>query len=215
MKKISSMVVAAGFFFSLLVGQVFGLPLEDLYPTVVADPADVKLSFDEGNTFNNANTAYGYFAGNDTNGVGDLTTLIGGIAFQLLAKSDNAASGSALSGFDFDVTADQNSSGDFMLSWTGGVPPAWFDFVFTVKSSKGYAYYLFDDVGIYTTPGEMEGTFIVKIKNKPGTAFQDLSHMSVYGRTGDIPDVPEAATMILFGTGLLGLAGIGRRRNRK
>ena len=43
---------------------------------------------------------------------------------------------------------------------------------------------------------------------------KDLSHLSVYGRRGDIP-VPEPATILLFGSGLVGLAGFGRKKFKK
>ncbi len=43
---------------------------------------------------------------------------------------------------------------------------------------------------------------------------KDLSHLSVYGRRGDVP-VPEPATILLLGSGLVGLAGFGRKKFKK
>ena len=43
---------------------------------------------------------------------------------------------------------------------------------------------------------------------------KDLSHLSVYGRKGDAP-VPEPATILLLGSGLVGLAGFGRKKFKK
>lgn len=41
-----------------------------------------------------------------------------------------------------------------------------------------------------------------------------ISHISIYGGGSPPPPVPEPATMLLFGTGLAGLAGIARRRKK-
>ena len=46
----------------------------------------------------------------------------------------------------------------------------------------------------------------------PGT--NDLSYLAVYGRGGDVP-VPEPATILLLGSGLVGLAGFGRKKFKK
>lgn len=39
-----------------------------------------------------------------------------------------------------------------------------------------------------------------------------LSHMSIYGRTNEYYHTPEPATFMLFGLGLIGVAGLGRRK---
>ncbi len=63
-------------------------------------------------------------------------------------------------------------------------------------------YWLNDD-------GKLDVT--IKVRNDLGTASAWLDHSRLYGTAESAP-VPEPTTMLLFGTGLAGLAAVGRRR---
>lgn len=209
MKKICLKICSLGALIFCFTGPAFSIPAPPA-PLPVAEETDVKLAGVE------ANAAYGYFAGNDD--LTDVRLKLGDNSFVKLAKSDE--SGTAFdfffNGFEFDISAPETPSGDFTLSWNGGVVPAYFDFVFAVKAADGYAYYLFDDVGIITTPSFLGGSFKVQMTNG-NNKFQDLSHLSAYGRLGAPPppgEIPEPATMLLFGTGLAGLASVVRRKKK-
>lgn len=79
---------------------------------------------------------------------------------------------------------------------------AWDDFadlMIVLKAGNGFAAYLLDSLIMPTS-----GTW-----NTHTVLDAGLSHMTIYGR--DFDPIPEPATMVLLGFGLLGLAGVGRR----
>lgn len=83
---------------------------------------------------------------------------------------------------------------------------------YTIKASNQFALYFLDpsaDSGVWTT---------AHLRARGGT-IPGMSHITVATTTGSTPGptpgptpVPEPATMLLFGAGLAGLAGMGRRR---
>jgi PEP-CTERM motif len=99
----------------------------------------------------------------------------------------------------------ESNTGNWLFNsgiWTinGGI---YEDIVIVLKdggNTKWFAYHLVD--------GNSSGEWRYPV----GTNF--LSHLSVYGREGN-PSVPEPATMLLLGSGLLGLAVFGRRKFKK
>ena len=75
-----------------------------------------------------------------------------------------------------------------------------------LKSGEGQANP--DWVAFALTPTILSGTFSIV---SPGPGQQSLSHMELYGSRGPIP-APEPASLMLFGTGLLGVARAARKR---
>lgn len=111
------------------------------------------------------------------------------------------------------TTGSQLASGTWILSWTTPdttIPNDEYlsytlDFVVGIKPANEHAFYLFQDYVIDKSPDSANGTYLT-------FNAQDLSHMSIYARITEKTAVPEPGTMLLFGTGLAGLAAVGRRR---
>ena len=138
----------------------------------------------------------------------------------LFVVKDDTAGGPASTGsfegvnFSLSAAVDQ-ISGSWDLSWSGDLPQT-FDIVGTLKAATGWAAYKFDAITFPTSPTTGTGTFSIAFENRGGNN-PELSGLSLFMRTApnggddDLEQIPEPATIVLLGAGLLGLVGIRRR----
>jgi hypothetical protein len=91
--------------------------------------------------------------------------------------------------------------------WIGGtwsVDPSFPIGFYSVKASDSYALYFVD-------PEATSGYWsTIHLTNSPQPAISHFSGLSTNGAP-----VPEPATMLLFGSGLIGLAGLGRKFKKR
>jgi|GEM_PF-1287485 len=144
-------------------------------------------------------------------------------SFLVKDKDKNNSVSADYSGFHFTLAADDKDkkSGTWTLTVTDLNPdsglsiPFEMDFLAYMHGGNNGAFYFFDDREISASNA---GTFQITFKNNSGN-FPGLSNFDLLVRDlRDIStqppaevDIPEPASMLLFGAGLLGL-GLSRRR---
>jgi len=148
-----------------------------------------------------------------------LNNLFGGNEFDFLAKDELGGSNdisNTWNGIKFSVASStfNATSGTWVATWeTVGTPglPATLDLAVVLKAGSGWAAWLFEDEEITVGNSGGEDTWTITFNIGQSEEIKNLSHLSLYGRDYSNP-VPEPATMLLFGTGLVGLAGLARRK---
>jgi len=112
--------------------------------------------------------------------------------------------------------------------WKMDYQPTWFSVTDTEKIyTNVHAFQLFHDPAYYLIKtGKADyshwlfensdelGWAVINFDDEDLKSIRNTGKISHWGEDGVAP-VPEPATMLLFGAGLIGLAGIGRRKIRK
>ena len=166
--------------------------------------------------------------GGPTAEVTSMNTLLGNAipGAVYLDKSDDATTPVGLNGVRFTVTAPSTNSGTWTISWAefAGAPnlPLIVDLEVGLFGGNNGSAYFFDNVILSATTTTGTGTFDINFLNNGGQQ-PALSHLLLAGGAtqaciGCVPtltdiDVPEPATLAIFGAGMLGL-GLARRRRR-
>jgi len=106
-----------------------------------------------------------------------------------------------------DSTRILNFGTNFGYYITTGAPGTWYSE--DDKNPGGWAQML-----IYAFPG-VPNEYIIACEDQNRNIFSDNDFNDMIIKASEVKPVPEPATMLLLGSGLIGLAGFARRRFRK
>jgi hypothetical protein len=165
------------------------------------------------------------------------TPITGAISFSGTSISDipNLTLATAFTGFSNVVVSTTGGTGDY-ASVASGTPVTFKPFTFSPalapnplvdlwKFSSGGDIYSFDATGVSVTGKSqftitMEGTGIAKIDgfdDTPGNWYFSANNAggtATFSVSNDVKGVPEPATLLLLGMGLVGLSGFARKKFR-
>jgi hypothetical protein len=100
------------------------------------------------------------------------------------------------------ISLSDESSGDLSFSWDS-------------TTSSGYYSSLHDALSQWSNSSDRDGGY--QLYGGGSFRFNQVNWntSASYGGGQDTAPVPEPATMLLFGSGMIGLASLGLRKNRK
>ena len=113
-------------------------------------------------------------------------------------------------GINVSILSKKPDAGTWDFTWEGNTTDLTFDLYVHLKSSNENVAYLFKDVLLTASGGGYnDNAWIISFANGNENWFDVYM---VPAGTPPPPPVPEPTTMLLFGTGLLGLAAVSRRK---
>ena len=178
----------------VIVGSLFIIGLFGVFSSASAKP----FSIENCSTANVTNSVACEWV-NGSNDMNDHPLGILGGNWIFLEKSEQ---GDSRTDFDIGLIVDPiPNGGSSQGTWSIDGWNSFEDLMIVLKAENGY-------IGYQLASQEISGTWNTGDINNKG-----LSHLSIYGK-GEVP-TPEPATILLFGTGIAGLAGTRLRKRKK
>jgi len=178
----------------LMTTQAHALSTSDV--TLGGNDADAAVVYKKG--MENGLDLIGKDRNNHGGNGADITTTINGITYTFVITSV------------FEPKHEE-AYGTWNLFWQGNDNALLVDFVMFVGGQGDDAVYFFNNVELAAGPADyLDNSFTVTIGNN-GTQYNWME-LYVANVRPIVNPIPEPTTMLLFGTGLLGLAAVSRRK---